>query len=92
MSNRSVLTITVQEKPKRFRIPDLDDRQLGVVIEGLYSYECDMNDSLRMLRVGGAAPGAEEAIIENQRIAEKLRGELTILRKSAKTHTEGDGR
>lgn len=86
MSNRSVLTITVQEKPQRFRIPDLTERQLGILIEGLYSYECDMDDSLRTLHVGGAAPGAEEAIIENQRIAEKLRGELIILRKTAKTN------
>ena len=86
MSNRSVLTITVQEKPQRFRIPDLDDRQFGVVIEGLYAYSGDMDDSIRLLHCGGGSEAAIATVLENQKIADRLRGELVILRKSAKTN------
>lgn len=89
---RMILEITAVEKPVKYRIPDLTDRQLGVVIEGLYAYSGDMDDSIRLLHCGGGSEAAIATVLENQKIADRLRGELVILRESAKTHTEGDGR
>lgn len=95
--SRVILEITAVEKPVKYRIPDLTERQLGILIEGLYSYECDMDDSIRLLHCGGGSEAAISTVLENQKIADRLRGELVILRKSTNpkvsaTHTEGDGR